>query len=176
MREAERILSRIVAAYLQGRLSQSRAAKLIGIRKEEFAEYADGEMLLAAIERAAWGYYLSHFAYVFPECDPRAVRSDSLPVRLGDDLMHDGLLSWYPEAPVKLYDASEAAQLPPSQPHLDSLIGQTGTASDPMTVKCRYGNRRPPAVAIAACRNRLPQFDEREATSNGPEFEFTEAA
>lgn len=170
MREAEHILSHILAAYWQGRISQTRAAKLIGIRKAEFAEYADGLMVLAAVERAAWAYYVSRFCQAFPECDPRAVRRDSLPMRMGDDL-----LRWYPRAPVRFYDPASAAQLPPAQPRLESPVGQTGTAADPLTVKYRYGNRRPPAIATAACLDGLPLHDEPEAMS-GPEFEFTEAA
>lgn len=168
------MLKALALCYWRGGVTQEAAAKMVGIRKAEFGEYARGLLFVDLIEQVGWRYYLARFSYAFPETDPRAVRKYSLPREMRDNLWRPGM-----DAPVAEYDGKDAASLPPAQVSLASHVGITGTASDPLAVKLMYGNRRPPHDYRTRLDNPEPHlFDEREAMStDGPEFKFeTEAA
>lgn len=167
------LLHRLAICYWRGGVTQEAAAKMLGIRKAEFGEYARGLLFVDLIEQAGWRYYLARFSHRFPETDPRAVRTYSLPREMRDSLWRPGR-----DAPVAEYDGKDAARLSPAQASLATHVGITGTASDPLTVKLMYGNRRPPRDSRPRLDNPEPHlFDEREAMStDGPEFEFTTEA
>lgn len=63
------LLTRLLVLYWAGGVTQEVAAKLVGIRRVEFAELADLRHCLVVIEAAAWRYYLRAFHQQFPECD-----------------------------------------------------------------------------------------------------------
>lgn len=65
------LLTALLDACRCGLVTQPRAAKLLGIRKEEFAELSDLRLGIDGWERAAWRYFEERFNYRFPECDPR---------------------------------------------------------------------------------------------------------
>lgn len=168
------LLHALVVCYWRGGVTQESAAKMVGIRKAEFGEYARGLLFMDLIEQVGWRYYLARFSYAFPETDPRAVRKYSLPREMRDNLWRPGM-----DAPVAEYDGKDATGLPPAQVSLATHVGITGTASDPLAVKLMYGNRRPPRDSRPRLEPPEPHlFDEREAmTTDGPEFAFdTEAA
>ena len=167
------LLHGLVVRYWRGAITQGDAARMLGIRKAEFGEYARGLLFVGLIERVGWRYYLARFSYAFPETDPRAVRTYSLPRQMRDNLWRPGK-----EAPVAEHVGKDAETLPPSHVSLTTHVGITGTASDPLTVKLMCGNRRPPRDSRMRLDSPEPHlFDEGAAMStDGPEFEFTEAA
>lgn len=65
-------------ACWRGDVTIASAARMVGVRKEDFAELATGKHFLAIIENACWRYYMAQFNYSFPECDQRAVRRENL--------------------------------------------------------------------------------------------------
>lgn len=68
----EDLMAALVCRYWAGGVTQDVAAKLLGIRKQAFAELADGCLFVQLIENAAWRFYLARFNHTFPECDSRA--------------------------------------------------------------------------------------------------------
>lgn len=78
MSKERALLHALVISYWRGAVTQGEAAKLIGMRKETFAELADGLLLVEAMKRVSWHYYRERFHYTFPECDARAVRKPQL--------------------------------------------------------------------------------------------------
>jgi len=113
------LLDALVLAYFRREVSQDSAAKLLKMRKSEFAELALGwaaDLLQQAeqfeqIRRdVAWRAYLSRFLASFPDCDPRAVRRESLPTREADPLWRPP-----PPSPVAIYRAAKVTKLPPPQ-------------------------------------------------------------
>ncbi len=168
------LIHALVVCYWRGGVTQEAAAKMLGIRKAEFGEYADSLVFVDAIERLAWRYYLARFSYAFPETDPRAVRTFTLPAEERDDLWRPGL-----PAPVAECVGDGLLTLPPSQPSLASRKHGSGTESDPALVKWMYGNRRPPRDSRSRLEAIEPHlFDGPEAMrTDGPEFApETEAA
>lgn len=67
-------LTRLLHLHWRGGVDQAQAAKLVGIRKDEFAELAALRKCLLIVERAVWRYYLARFNFAFPECDRMAMR------------------------------------------------------------------------------------------------------
>jgi len=63
------LLTRLLALYWMGGVTQAKAAKLVGIRRDEFMELADLRRCALIIEAAAWRYYLRAFNGCFPDCD-----------------------------------------------------------------------------------------------------------
>ncbi len=73
------LLTRLLVMYWHEGVTQTQAANLLGIRKEDFAELADWKLGEMALERASWAFYVSQFHYQFPECDRHATRRDHGP-------------------------------------------------------------------------------------------------
>lgn len=167
------LLQGLAACYWRGGVTQKDAAKMLGMRKEEFVEYARGLLFVSLIGNAGWRYYLERFSHAFPETDPRAVRGFTLPSVERDDLWRPGK-----HARVTEYVGKDAESLQPAHKSLATHVGITGTITDPVLVKLMYGNRRPPRDdRRRLCASEPPLFEERAAMStDGPEFEFTEAA
>ena len=63
------LLTRLLALYWMGVVTQAKAASLVGIRREEFMELADLRRCALIIEAASWRYFLRAFNERFPECD-----------------------------------------------------------------------------------------------------------
>lgn len=78
-RDPEALLTQLLVMYWHDGVSQTQAANLLGIRKEDFAELADWRLGEMALERAAWTYYVAQFHYRFPECDRHATHRDHGP-------------------------------------------------------------------------------------------------
>lgn len=74
----EQLLDTLLSRCWRGDVTLAKAARMVGVRKEDFAELATGKHFLAIIENAAWRYYMAQFNYSFPECDPRARKRDPL--------------------------------------------------------------------------------------------------
>lgn len=68
----EQLLNRLLALHWLGGVTDEDAAKLVGIRKADFAEYADVRLLEHGLRRAALAYFRRAFHRQFPECDARA--------------------------------------------------------------------------------------------------------
>ena len=68
------LLAALLTRYQRGHVDQAEAAKLLGIRKSDFADLA----AYRSMETWAWSYYLDRFNYAFPECDRRAVMRQSI--------------------------------------------------------------------------------------------------
>lgn len=63
------LLDALLALYWCDGVTQYKAAKLLGIRRDEFSELADLRRCALILEAAAWRYYLRAFNGCFPECD-----------------------------------------------------------------------------------------------------------
>lgn len=68
------LLDCLLTLYWRDGVTQSDAARLVGLRKETFAELADLRLGEAALQRVAMDYYRRAFYRLFPECDPAAHR------------------------------------------------------------------------------------------------------
>lgn len=73
-RKPAELLDALLAVYWRGKVMQGEAAKLVGIRKEDFAELAELRMGEAALDRVVWAYYLRAFHRSFPNCDVKLCR------------------------------------------------------------------------------------------------------
>ena len=69
MTTARALLEALLALYWCDGVTQQKAAKLLGMRREEFSELADLRRCALILEAAAWRYYLRAFNGCFPECD-----------------------------------------------------------------------------------------------------------
>lgn len=76
---ARKLLDGLLLLYWREGVTQKEAAKLLGIRKDEFAELAALRRCCLIIEDAAWRYFLAQFNHTFPECDRRATKRDTGP-------------------------------------------------------------------------------------------------
>src|SRR5690606_14320253 len=74
MTDARTLLDGLLTLYWCGGVTQEVAAQWLDMRKEDFAEYADMRLGIAALGRAAWRYYRAAFYRLFPRCNPAAVR------------------------------------------------------------------------------------------------------
>ena len=77
--KADDLLTALLVRHWKGGVDQAQAAKLIGIRKDEFAELAALRHCLLILENMGWRYYLARFNYAFPECDQASVRRPADP-------------------------------------------------------------------------------------------------
>lgn len=77
MSDARILLDRLLALHWRGGVTQEEAARLVGIRREEFVELSDLRHATAILENVSWRHYLGAFLYAFPECDPRATKRDA---------------------------------------------------------------------------------------------------
>ena len=68
------LLAALVTRYQRGHVSQAEAAKLLGMRKADFADM----VAYKSLETWAWSRYLESFNHTFPECDRRAVMRQSI--------------------------------------------------------------------------------------------------
>lgn len=138
-------------AYRQGRIEQKKAARFLGIRKEDFALLASEwayrqieEAHRATERRRALRDFIDRFLRTFPECDPRAYyQAPELSFR------KDPMFRAVKPGPVTVHDDLQG--LPPSQSHLTHWERLTGTDVDPVLVRLKAGMKRPPAYS----RNRL---------------------
>lgn len=71
------LLTRLLVRHWKGGIDQHDAAKLIGIRKDEFAELSALRHCLLILENMGWRYYLARFNHAFPECDRASVKRQS---------------------------------------------------------------------------------------------------
>ena len=67
------LLTRLIVLYWREGVSQGVAAKLVGIRRNEFVELAELRKCATIIEAATWRYFLVAFNGCFPECDRRTL-------------------------------------------------------------------------------------------------------
>lgn len=89
MTPERRLIDRLLALYWLGGVTQCQAAMLLGIRKQEFAEYAELREGQRALERVANEYLVRAFNHAFPWCDPAlmAMHKHAAPMRpMSDDV------------------------------------------------------------------------------------------
>lgn len=72
--DTARLLDRLLALYWADGVTQGQAAVLLGMRKEDFAEFADLWLGERALLRVANDYLARAFHSRFPECCPEVVR------------------------------------------------------------------------------------------------------
>lgn len=113
----EEMLGQVLSDYRAGKVSQSKAAKALKIRKARFVELAntsDVTRCHAAIEQierlvepaVRMQDYRRRFNGSFPECDVRNVRQENRP-----GLSLDPMFRCHPPAPVRVYEGDEAARI-----------------------------------------------------------------
>lgn len=78
-RSPQQLIDALMASYWQGRVSQAEAAKLLGIRRQEFVELSALRWGVAILQSAAWRYFMTAFNSAFPECDPALARREEIP-------------------------------------------------------------------------------------------------
>lgn len=66
------LLTRLIVLYWRDGVTQEAAAKLVGIRRDEFVELAELRLGIYAFEAVAMGRLMAAFNELFPECDRRA--------------------------------------------------------------------------------------------------------
>lgn len=112
-------LDRLLTIYWADGVEQGEAARLAGMRKETFAEYADLRLGEAALERAAMRYYRAAFHRLFPRCNPAAVRQARFATRKAKPCRHD-----------KEPTAREVALVTPPQRHTMRELVPSPRAAD----------------------------------------------
>jgi hypothetical protein len=70
--DTARLLDRLLALYWADGVTQGQAAVLLGMRKADFAEFADLKLGERALARVANEYLAGSFNAAFPHCDPAA--------------------------------------------------------------------------------------------------------
>lgn len=70
--QADELLTRLIALYWRCGVTQQDAAKLVGIRRDEFVELAELRLGIYAFEAMAMRRFMAAFNDLFPECDHRA--------------------------------------------------------------------------------------------------------
>lgn len=114
------LLTMLLVVYWRGGVDQCEAAKLLGIRKEDFAELAELRRGLLIYDLVVWRYFMRAFNERFPECDRRcSYRAEP------DPRNYSG----------RMYTDAELLAVP-----------QSGTENEARRVKWEVGNSdRPPA-------------------------------
>jgi len=171
------ILDALVLAYFRGEVSQYNAAKMLEIRKSEFATLAtdwavelvgaaiadNPEQIEAVRHGVLWRAYLQRFLASFPDCDPRCTRRDTLPVADGDDLYR-----YYPKGEVTTYVPGQLDGLVPAQPSLGNRYPEA------------WDNRYMRSVMMTLARRDVePDIEDDLSPStsmDGLELDFNEAA
>jgi hypothetical protein len=126
------------------------------------------------IEVGMWRVYLSAFNEAFPECNSALYRQ---PTHLDPPEARP----WPKPAPCRTYTAGECAQLLPAQSHLDEPLSNSARDfaelrnADAWENSLRTFAPRDPRAPAAITGQQISEEHEALDT-NGPEFDFTEAA
>lgn len=159
----EQLLTALLVHYWRGGVEQGDAAKLLGMRKDEFAELAALRKCELIVDDLTWRHYLSRFNQLFPECDRNATKRN--------------VPDWHkPEG--RMYTEAELLKPPHHKTMREALRGTENSANAvkwyPDIEECRPPRFQSPALVQVKGQQLLrAELEEQPALpTEGAEFDF----